>query len=1021
MLQRLVGFCVDNPLRVALAAVVTAALGALAWRSIPLEYLYDPSPPQLVVVLPYPGAPADVVSANVTTRVESELRSVPGVRRLLSRSADGSASLTIDFDRSLRFEAGERQVRERVGRLRYQLPRELREPQIFQVGGGNDQAVLEFAVTADGQGLAQASDWVASVARPRIEAVSGVGDLSIAGDAPRQLEIHFEPARAAALGVSLEDVVVAVQRENVEVRTGWVRNASQQRMLRVAGRLEGPADFERIAVRADGPMLVRLGDVARLREGAGEPVSLMRWDGRDTVSVKVFPLPGAHVAAVSERVREALAELQRDAPAGLKLDTVVDNSEYARASLAAVQRAMIEGAALTVLLVALCLRSIRSSFITALTLPLSVLSAVACLWVLGASLNLFTLLALTLAIGVLIDDAIVVRENIVRHLHEGATPAQAALQGTLQLSRAVASTTLVIAVVFLPLLMAGGPLGPFLRQFGITVALAVTLSLIVSLTLDPALSVLLGRQAISRPPQPRAPGRLLRGVQQGLAVTLRRPGIVALAALALAAGGVALFRSLPSELLPEFDEAIATLDVQLPVGSAPAYLQAKARQVEAAVREFPEIEHLMLGVGTPRAKHQLTLFMRLVPPEQRQRGFRDVEDALRERLGRIAGVSTASTSRPVNILVSGPDDAQLERLRQEILKRLAAVKGLDAVVSSDVEANQALVVAVHRDRLADAGGSLERLAGALGAFVSGSPIGTWQAPNGRPYDIAVRFPGGLAGEAAGLANLEIAVGGSAQQGLTPLRAFADIRVGDRPRLIERVDGKRVRRVLAAVSGRPLGEVLADVRAAVAGIPVPAGHRVELGGKLRELEASQADFMVALALAALLVFCVLAMFFGGLVPPLVIMATIPLGAVGALGWLAATGGTLNVFSGVGLLLVCGLVAKNGILIVDFARQAEAEGQPRTEALRLAVAHRLRPILMTSGAMMIGMLPIAFGMGHGGEQLAAMGQAIVSGVAVSTLLSLVVVPALYALLPHRTTAQPGPDDWKAVAVGVNRTPA
>jgi HAE1 family hydrophobic/amphiphilic exporter-1 len=875
--------------------------------------------------------------------------------------------------------------------------------------------VLELAVASSARSRSDVTEWIATAVQPRIAAVPGVGDVSLSGDAPRQLEIEFDPSRAGALNVALQDVIAAVTRENVDVRTGYVQSGSQQRMLRVVGRFDSPASFEQLPVRKVGPMIVRLGDIATVHEGAAEPTALMRFNGRDCVSIKVFPLPKANVADTASRLRAAMQELATHAPSGMVIETVVDNSEYARASLTAVLRSMLEGAALTVLLVALCLRSIRSSFITSLTLPLSVLVTVAVLWGLGYSLNLFTLLALTLSIGILIDDAIVVRENIVRHGSLGVAPRDAAIRGTVELARAVASTTFVIAAVFIPLALTGGPLAPFVRQFGLTVAIAVSVSLVVSFTVDPALSVLLARTGRRAPgdrqpdrePSPRNPRWAAWLVPKLIGA---RYAVVA-ATISLLGACAWLFHHLPTELMPEFDEAIAALNVQLPPGSSPDFMRVKAQQIERAAREIPEIVDVLTSIGTPRSRNAVTLFVRLTPPSKRAAGFRDVEETLRKRLDRIAGVTTASTSLPIGILLSGPDEVVLEKLRLDVTARLARIRGLTTVAANDVEAGQAVVLEVHRDRLVDAGASFDQVADTLSAFVSGAPIGSWSAPNGRQYDITVRFPKSVSGDVTRLSDIELVSGSADARSATPLHAVANLRVGDRPRLIERVDGIRLRRVQAAIAGRPLGEVRSEVNAALASLQIPVGYQVAYGGKIRELEEAHADFKATVGLAALLVFCTLTVFFGGLLLPLIVMSSIPLGVLGALGWIWLSNGTLNVFSGVGLLLVAGIVAKNGILLVDFARRAERDGLSREASIAGALAQRMRPILMTSAAMALGMLPLAFGIGHGGEQLSAMGQAVVSGIVSSTLLSLIVVPALYSLYPRQANPADEPLPFSA----------
>ena len=777
--------------------------------------------------------------------------------------------------------------------------------------------------------------------------------------------------------------------------------------MRVQGKIKSPADFERIIVARRGAgttAAITLGQLADVRDTQREETSIATIDGKRSISIQIRKTRGANTIDTAAAIKKNIAELKKALPPDIVLDTVWDRSRYIKESVDNVRETIIEGALLTVLIVFLFLHSWRSTVITGLTLPISVLATFIALYACGFTINFLTLLALSLSIGVLIDDAIVVRENIVRHLAMGKSHHQAALEATQEIGLAVMATTFTIVAVFIPVAFMGGIIGKFFFQFGVTVTVAVLVSLFVSFTLDPMLS------SVWRDPPSRwmqkgplawvlaRQQRLMDWVHGHYDGWLRWALAHRKATLAMAAAiFVASFLVVPligSEFVPQTDENWTNVRIQTPIGSSLAYTASKAEQIEAALKEFPEVRRVSRNVSKTGAWFGIDL----VDKRTRKRSQKELDDAIRARLKRVAGLEiNIGWNRPIRLFVMGPDVKEIDRISREAMEKIKAIKGTVDVESTYKPTSPALDIVVNRELASDLGVSMLQITATTRAMIGGEPAGQWEGPDGENHQVMVRLP---RDQRTGIADLDqiyvasYSFNADATPRMVPLRQIAEFKPSVSERQIERRNLTRQIQLMAGVTKDVnVGEVSAQVKDAIKGIALPAGYRFEFGGDTQQMDESLGYALAALGLAVIFIYLILASQFGSFLQPLAIMASLPLSLIGVFLALLVFRSTLNIFSVIGLIMLMGLVTKNAILLVDFTNQGIREGKTREQAILDAGQVRLRPILMTTGAMIFGMLPLALALGPGSEQQSPMAHAVIGGIITSTALTLIVVPVLY----------------------------
>lgn len=900
------------------------------------------------------------------------------------------------------------------------------------------------------------TNWADQVLKKRLENVRGVGAVNLVGGSKREINIYLNPQAMEALGITADQVANAVRSENQDLPVGAIRSLAQERVVKIDARMKRPEDFANIIVArktsaTGAATAVTVGQVASVRDGSQEIDNLALYNGQRTLLLTVQKAQGDNTIAVVDGLNQAIKDIQTQLPAGVRLELVSDGSRPIRVAVENVRRTLFEGALLTILIVFLFLNSWRSTVITGLTLPISIIGTFLFMNMFGFTINMITLMALSLCVGLLIDDAIVVRENIVRHVQMGKLPYQASLDGTQEIGLAVLATTFSIVAVFLPIGFMGGIIGKFFHEFGITIVAAVLISMFVSFTLDPMLSSIWHDPAIKKDPvraEPVEAGQHFdklsaNGVSSGtdevsfydktigrvtawferatdsLAETyqriLRWSLLHKLATLGLALAifitSIFMVPLLGTEFVPKADFSETSLTFYTPVGSSLEATEAKAAQVESIVRELPEVRYTVATINTGNAQGKMyaSIYVRLVDRKARSRSVDELSGVLRERLKQVAGITVTHVglldsvggNKQVEFSLQGPDLKELERLTRLASERIVAIPGLVDLDSSLKPDKPTIEIDVKRDAASDLGLSVSQIAGALRTLVAGQTVGNWRAPDDQTYDVNVRLSPDARNAPQDLERLPFlssAIGSNADGSARTVRLgqLATIKEATGPNQINRRDLTREVAINANVYNRSAGEVSGDIRKALNGISFPPGYRYQFGGSTKNMAESFGYAISALVLAILFIYMILASQFKSFLQPLALMTSLPLTLIGVVLALLLFRSTLSMFSIIGVVMLMGLVTKNAILLVDFAIRMRDQGMERSEALLVAARVRLRPILMTTLAMIFGMVPLAFALTEGSEQRAPMGQAVIGGVITSSLLTLVVVPVTYCYL-------------------------
>jgi HAE1 family hydrophobic/amphiphilic exporter-1 len=1004
--------------------VAFVVLGLFSSKRLPVEQFPDVAFPVVVVQAEYPGASPEVVESDVTRRIEEQVNTISGVYELSSRSYEGVSLVIVRFDLSVDPAAAAQDVREKIALVRPLLKKEVKEPLVTRVNP-DDDPVVSIAIRSPERSARELTTLTEQVIKRRLENVRGVGRVTVVGGVRREVQIALRPTEMEALRVGVDQVIAALRADNQELPAGTLTRGPRDQVVQIRARLRSAADFERIVVARRGGQPVYLSQVARVIDGEEEPENAAMVDGQRAIAIDVVKASQENTIAVVDGVRRTLETLAAQLPPDVTATVVRDASTPIRNSVAGVQRNIIEGAVLTVAIVFLFLSSWRSTVITGLTLPISLIGTFLVMYAMGFSINMVTLLALSICVGLLIDDAIVVRENIVRHQAMGKDHRVASFEGTQEIGLAVAATTFTIVAVFLPIGFMGGIIGRFFKQFGVTVAFAVLLSMLVSFTLDPMLSSV-WKDPDAHGARGRGPiawllrrfqalmGRLEAGYVGLLRWGLRSRWLASLLALATFAVSFPLMSGIGREFVPQADNNEIYVRFHTPTGSSLELTREKVLQAEAALREFDGVlfTYATINTGAIQGRNYATLFGKLTPRAQRPMSVQQMRQPVRERLQRIPGLtltdvgtlSSVGSGKPVQVSVQGPDMAELERLAAQAQAAMQAVPGIVDLESSSKPSKPTVSVEIDRALASDLGLGVAQISAALRPLVAGEAAATWRAPDDENYEVRVRLPREARGEIADLQRLTVASAQLEADGgpkMVALRQVARFEAGVGPTQINRKDLTREIMLSANVQGAAPGTVGQQVAERLAQITLPPGYRFVTGGATRDMTESFGYAVQALLLAVIFIYMILASQFGSFLQPLAIMASLPLALIGVVAALLAWRSTLNIFSMIGFIMLMGLVTKNAILLVDFANQARARGVERAQALLQAAEIRLRPILMTTLAMVFGMLPLALGTGEGSEQRAPMGHAVIGGVIASTLLTLLVVPVLYTLLDDLAT--------------------
>ena len=998
-------FSVKKPIVTIVILLMLMAMGLMALKKLKVNQIPDVDLPLLVIDINYPGASPDTVEREVLNRVEKAMQSVNGIKDLRGTANEGNANIQVFFEFKKNMVEATDEVRNAIGKVRYKLPTEIREPVILRVDPGA-QPIMQLALSSSSQSHAEISRIAEDQIADKFRGISGVAQVNVNGALKRELSVLLHSQKLREVNLSVTEVVNALRTQNTAAPVGKIRGTLEDQSIRLLGRIETPAEFNQIVIKRSGNDLIRLGQVATVSDGFAELTTMSVRNGKPNVGLAITRSRNASTVSVANEIRTLVAEVSKTLPEGTQLEITQDGGVEARNSLNNVVDALIFGAGLTIFVVYVFLNSWRSTLITALSLPTSVITAFIAVWLCGFTLNFMSLLGLSLAIGVLIDDAIVVRENIVRHMERGADRRTAALNGTSEIGMAVAGTTFSIVAVFIPVGFMPGVSGEWFRPFGLTVVASVLVSLLISFTLDPMLSAYWGDP----------PGEHLKP-KSGISLKLQqfnawfdhqadrygnviawalhhRRWMIAFAVVSFLAAIFLQYQFGGSSFLPKSDGKTLAIDVRTPASSNLDYSRMKLEAAAVMARSLPETKATNSYVNPGGGR----IYVDIGKSTDRKRSAQVIAIELRKRTSQLVGAEytvlddlSNGASKPVQIRFSGTDSRKLLAITSEFMAQLRQVPGAVDVGLSQQDPQNELQIELDRGLANSLGISVTDTANALRVAFAGIEVGDWVDPTGESRDVAVRLSPEDRMSAANIERLPITVSG--MNTVVPLAQIAKVSMGKAPSKIEHSDGKRTIGVSANVQGRSSGEVTADALKIAKNISFPEGYGLELDGASKDQKEVFAEMGIALISGIGLMYFILVMQFGSFTAPLAVMFSLPLSLIGVVLALLLTGGTLNLMSLIGVIMLMGLVAKNAILLLDAARTSEAEGMDREEALMAAGRKRLRPIIMTTFALIAGMLPVAIGIGEGSEFYRPMATAIIGGTITSTILTLLIIPSFY----------------------------
>ncbi|WP_036165566.1 efflux RND transporter permease subunit [Massilia sp. 9096] len=997
-------FSVKKPIATIVLIIGMMCMGLLALSKLRVNQNPDVDLPLLVVQVPYPGASPETSEREIINRLEKQMQSITGVTDVNANANEGSATFLLWFDFKRNLIEAEDDVRNAINSVRYKLPVEMREPMIIRVDP-SAQPIMNISLSSTTQSHAEISRLAEDTLADKFRAIDGVANVQVNGALQRELSVLLHAQKMREFNVSATDITSALQRQNTNAPAGKVRSELDEKGIRLIGRIEHPEDFSQVVVKRNGDQIVRLNQVADIKDGFADIDSVSMRSGKPNVGLGIVRTREASTVSIAKKVREVIDSMNKELPPGTKMEITRDGGDEAQRSLNNVIESLVYGAILTILVVYAFLNSWRSTLITATSLPTSVLAAFIAVWLCGFTLNFMTLLGLSLAIGVLIDDAIVVRENIVRHMEMGEDRRTAALNGTAEIGMAVASTTFSIMAVFIPVAFMPGISGEWFRPFALTVACSVIVSLFISFTLDPMLSAYWG----DPPGHHHAPKK---GIERYLArfnawfdrqadryghviawaLHHRRwMAMIAVATFIVAIGLQGKFGG--TAFLPKMDSGSLIVDVRTPASASVGYARAKMEEAAALARTLPETKDTNSSITSAGGQVVVDIGKRT----ERKRDAATVAVELRQKIARLVGAEFTVTDdlsgngKPVQIEFTGPDTRKLMELTSAYMEKLRNVKGAVDVTLSQQDPKDELQIELDRGLSNTLGIAVGDAANALRVAFAGIQVGDWVDPTGEARDVSVRLAPEDRVGTDNIARLPIPIAGTNQ--MVPLDQIAKITMGKGPSQIEHKNGKRIITVSANVEGRSNGEVTEDAMNLAKSMDFPPGYGLALGGSGKDQKELFTQMTIALVSGIGLMYLILVMQFGSFTAPIGVMLSLPLSLIGVVVALLLTKGSLNLMSFIGIIMLMGLVAKNAILLLDAARSREAEGMDREEALMEAGRARLRPILMTTFALIAGMLPVALALGDSGQFYQPLAVAIIGGTITSTMLTLLVVPTFY----------------------------
>ncbi len=1010
---------IRRPVFATVLSLIILLVGWVSFNGLTVREYPKIDEPNVTVTTRFPGASSEVVESQVTKPLEDSLAGIEGVDVITSISRQEQSQITVRFKLERDPDAAAAEVRDKVARVRGRLPQSIDEPVVAKVEA-DAFPVVWIALSSDTHTALQLSDYANRIAKPVLQTAAGVADVRVYGERKYSMRLWLDPDRLAAYRLTVQDVEDALRRSNLEVPAGRIE--SQQREFNVTATtdLRTPEQFAAVAIRTINGLPVRIGDVARVVQGPQDERTSVRLNGRDAISVGVIRQATANPLELSAAVYALLDKVRQDLPPGIDVQVANDNSVFIDRSIKAVYTTIAEAVVLVSLVIFVFLRTLRASIIPLVTIPVSLIGAFALMALFGFSINTLTLLALVLAIGLVVDDAIVVLENIYRHIEEGLTPFAAAIKGAREIAFAVVAMTLTLAAVYAPLAFTPGRTGRLFAEFALALAGAVLVSGFVALTLSPMMCSKLLRH------NPK-PNRFDQGMEAGLnAITrgynsllagaLKVRWLVLIVMAGSAAGSWWLFSTTKQELAPLEDRGVILTVINGPDGATLDYTRRYAEAIERIGQNYPEFDRIFANIGNPSVA-QGNVFFRAKPWEERERTTQEIAREVAPRIAGLPGVSAFPITppslgqgfreRPINyVIVTSDSYENLSRVVRQFQDRLAQIPGF-LQVDTDLRLNKPEIrMDVDRDRAADMGVSVDSIARTVETMLGGRIVTRYKR-DGEQYDVVVQTESAQRSTPDDIDRLFVR---GRNNEMIPLASLVKTREVVVPRELNHFGQRRSASITANLApDLALGQALAMMDS-IASEVLPPGYATDLNGQSREFRSASGSLAIVFVLALLFIYLVLAAQFESFIDPFIIMLSVPLSMLGALLALKLTGGTLNVFSQIGLITLVGLITKHGILIVEFANQLRQQGLDVMSAVKKSAELRLRPILMTTGAMVLGAVPLALASGAGAESRQQIGWVIVGGMSLGTLLTIFVVPTVYTLMARQRV--PGANRSKVV---------
>ncbi len=1010
---------IKRPVFAIVLSLVVVLIGLVSFQRLTIREYPEIDEPTVSVTTTYRGASADIVETQITTLIEDSISGTEAIKTIKSVSRDGVSEITVTFRLERDPDEAAADVRDRVGRVRADLPDEIDEPVVAKVEA-NSQPIIWIAFSSDRHTTAQLTDYVDRFVIDEIKRIDGIADAIIFAERRYAMRIWLDALQMAAHGVTTADVEDALRRQNQEIPGGRVQSQQREFVVRNESDLRTVAQFNDLIIKVVGDYLVRVRDVGRAVLGVADDRQVARSQGVDAVAIGVVRQSVANPLEISDQVRDLLPALQGRLPEGMKISLAYDSSVFIASSIANVYRSLVEAALLVLAVILIFLRNLRSVTIPMITIPISLIGTCFFMWILGFSINTLTLLAMVLAIGLVVDDAIVMLENIYRHVEAGLHPIKAALLGAREIQFAVIATTVALIAVFVPVAFMEGRTGRLFTEFALTLAGAVVISSFVALSLAPMMCSRILKRQEREPLWGRPIKAGLDGLDwlyaRSLRWSLANRGVVVLVALFAAGGNYVIFRDLPSELSPVEDRGVIFGVLIGPDAATVDFTDAYMRRVEDIYRAVPEMRQFFIASGNPIASDGFSVLL-LKPWEERQRSAGQIAGSIFPDFQSVAGtlafpvlppsLGASPTERPVSFVIMGSGSYdELDRATQAFLAEAGKNPNLLSL-DTDLRVNTPQIrVLMERDRIGALGLDVATVGRTVETMLGGREVTRFKQ-NGEQYDVVVQAEEAERTDPDRLMQYFLR---GPDDNLLPLSAVVDLKEVTAPRDRNHFNRARAVTVTANLApGYALGEALAFMNE-VADRTLPRTASIGYDGQSLEFFESGASLYITFALALVFIFLVLAAQFESFVDPTIVLLVVPLSVIGALIALQVTGNSLNVYSQIGLISLVGLISKNGILITEFANQLQEAGKPKAEAIVEASILRLRPILMTALSMILGTMPLALASGAGAESRHQIGWVVVGGLLVGTFFSVYVVPTVYSFLARDRQKRPSLDYGK-----------